>query len=458
MIKRRGAWASGSEGGGCIVDSSPASNASTRVQGAPAEPLLPRSALDDMLPRLCELMAEFMIAVPIESGDELLAPALLPATRPPELDEWTAGWSEVRLTAELYPQAPPGLASGLCLDMFRRAPLDGERYGWGGRCGGAACFDKILSTVLVTEVKVGGGDECDRMIIRCLFQVAQGASSGDGDWERAVGAAWDSVARMRRSIWGRDGSLRDFAPSLRRMVSETVWISVGRGADGKFPSKDVSDGALERVTRSMLREGGRTHSTAVDVLTDRPASCGTAILVTATCRLRSRICFERNSRRTMGTPIPSVPRGRAPPWEKRRDTGGAPRYPRMKPKRLGYLHQSQPEGGRVRSGRLGGEAAKQRPALWIDTNALCPNKGGMKRGVESSDVFCLFLTKGLFHSYYVRLELSGQSKRGNPSSFCTRRMSLSSLARKKRAPSGLISRRRCLKRWCGSSIEPRKTM
>ena len=29
----------------------------------------------------------------------------------------------------------------------------------------------------------------------------------------------------------------------------------------------------------------------------------------------------------------------------------------------------------------------------------------MKRGVESSDVFCLFLTKGLFHSYYVRLEL-----------------------------------------------------
>ena len=43
-------------------------------------------------------------------------------------------------------------------------------------------------------------------------------------------------------------------------------------------------------------------------------------------------------------------------------------------------------------------------------NALCPNKGGMKRGVESSDVFCLFLTKGLLNSYYVRLELSGQSK------------------------------------------------
>ena len=77
-----------------------------------------RSALDDMLPRLCELMAEFMIAVPIESGDELLVPALLPATRPPELDEWTAGWSGVRLTAELYPQAPPGSPFGCAWTCF----------------------------------------------------------------------------------------------------------------------------------------------------------------------------------------------------------------------------------------------------------------------------------------------------------------------------------------------------
>ena len=67
----------------------------------------------------------------------MLVPALLPPTQPLELDGWTAGWKEVRLTAEFYPQVPPGLSSGLCLDMFRQAPLDGKRSAWGGNCGGA---------------------------------------------------------------------------------------------------------------------------------------------------------------------------------------------------------------------------------------------------------------------------------------------------------------------------------
>ena len=91
--------------------------------------------------------------------------------------------------------------------------------------------------VLVAEVKVGGGDECDRMIIRCLFQVAQGVivgqrRLGEGSWcclgfrgphaQIHLGARW--VAPR-------------LCATLRRMVSETVWISVGRGADGSFRAK-----------------------------------------------------------------------------------------------------------------------------------------------------------------------------------------------------------------------------
>ena len=48
---------------------------------------------------------------------------------------------------------------------------------------------------------------------------------------------------------------------------------------------------------------------------------------------------------------------------------------------------------------------KRNVSVWIDTkNNISPTKRGMKEGVESSDVFCLILTKKLFHSYWVRLE------------------------------------------------------
>ena len=70
----------------------PASNSSTRGQEA-LESLLPSNALDDILPSLCDLMAEFMIAVPIGSGGDLLVPALLPPTIPREV-RLTMDWKK----------------------------------------------------------------------------------------------------------------------------------------------------------------------------------------------------------------------------------------------------------------------------------------------------------------------------------------------------------------------------
>ena len=76
-------------------------------------------------------MAEFMIAVPIESGDELLVPALLPATRPPELDEWTAGWSGSAPHGGIVPRRRRGSPQGCAWTCFVGAA--GRETLWLGR-------------------------------------------------------------------------------------------------------------------------------------------------------------------------------------------------------------------------------------------------------------------------------------------------------------------------------------
>ena len=53
-------------------------------------------------------------------------------------------------------------------------------------------------------------------------------------------------------------------------------------------------------------------------------------------------------------------------------------------------------------------------SVWYDNNMDELNVQGMKSGVQKSAVFLLFMTDGIFHRPYVRLEIEEALKLGKP--------------------------------------------